>query len=457
VFDSENRRELQGCIRSLNESGLLAVEGCVKRGGESQRAMNTRAIVLISFLGNIGLLALAFHLKAARSSALSAESSLAVSSASSSTRLAAVETKVEFVTNDVTAEFRWRQVESRDYKAYIANLRTIGCPEETIRDIIAADVTKLYAQKRRALYPDLKPDEYWKKDPSWRGVNSPELERQTKLRALDKEKSALLKELLGIDPIKERQKENGYVDYWDRIYGFLSEEKQQQVRDISDQFDQKIQPLYRMQMRDEDDEKEIRKLLREKLAAMASVLSPQELEQYELRASQIATQMRYDLDGFEPTQQEFQEIYKLRKQREEDLAYVYDQDDNEAQAKRKKAVDEVEEQLKNMLGEQRFAEYKRAQDYSYKELVRLLERDNLPTLLAAKVHEWKTGSEDAVKRIRNDPSLTQEQRNEALQALRAEAEDALTRQLGEKVFSNYRRNGGSWLNNIASPREVRRR
>src|SRR6267143_1034937 len=31
----------------------------------------------------------------------------------------------------------WRAVESPDYRQYLANLRAIGCPEETIRDIIS--------------------------------------------------------------------------------------------------------------------------------------------------------------------------------------------------------------------------------------------------------------------------------------------------------------------------------
>src|SRR5204863_6597430 len=113
----------------------------------------------------------------------------------------------EIVTNEITAEFRWQQVESRDYKAYIANLRAIGCPEETIRDIIVADVTKLYAQKRRAIYPEMGTDEYWKKDPSWRSVTSAESERQKAARALEKEKRELLKELLGMDPLKARNEE----------------------------------------------------------------------------------------------------------------------------------------------------------------------------------------------------------------------------------------------------------
>ena len=36
------------------------------------------------------------------------------------------------------ASFRWSQLESSDYHQYMANLRGIGCPEETIRDLIIA-------------------------------------------------------------------------------------------------------------------------------------------------------------------------------------------------------------------------------------------------------------------------------------------------------------------------------
>src|SRR5207253_1559882 len=43
--------------------------------------------------------------------------------------------------------FSWKEVESPDYPTYIANLRDIGCPDQTIRDIIIADVNSLYAQK----------------------------------------------------------------------------------------------------------------------------------------------------------------------------------------------------------------------------------------------------------------------------------------------------------------------
>lgn len=47
--------------------------------------------------------------------------------------------------------FNWSQVESSDYRTYIANLRRIGCPEQTIRDLIVADVDNLYAPRRAPL------------------------------------------------------------------------------------------------------------------------------------------------------------------------------------------------------------------------------------------------------------------------------------------------------------------
>src|SRR6185295_13015383 len=44
-----------------------------------------------------------------------------------------------------TNAFEWRQLESEDYRTYINRLRSIGCPEETIRDIVIADLEKLMA------------------------------------------------------------------------------------------------------------------------------------------------------------------------------------------------------------------------------------------------------------------------------------------------------------------------
>src|SRR4030095_7552909 len=47
--------------------------------------------------------------------------------------------------------FHWSQIEAADYPTYIRNLRRIGCPEETILDIITADVATRDAAEGRGI------------------------------------------------------------------------------------------------------------------------------------------------------------------------------------------------------------------------------------------------------------------------------------------------------------------
>src|SRR5688572_2161136 len=55
------------------------------------------------------------------------------------------------IASSTTEKFDWSQLESTDFKTYMANLRAITCPEETIRDLIVADVNKLFAPRFAAL------------------------------------------------------------------------------------------------------------------------------------------------------------------------------------------------------------------------------------------------------------------------------------------------------------------
>ena len=76
---------------------------------------------------------------------------------------------VTTVTNTVavTNDFRWAQLESEDYRAYITRLRSIGCPEQTIRDIVIADVDKLLAPKMQAANPRVRDVKFWQPIEQW--------------------------------------------------------------------------------------------------------------------------------------------------------------------------------------------------------------------------------------------------------------------------------------------------
>src|SRR5207249_1222220 len=98
--------------------------------------------------------------------------------------------------NQPAAVFTWRQIESEEYKSYIANLRSVGCPEQTIRDIIIADVNKLYAAREAPLKP--KSTGARKANQAQISFAPDELEKRKQLREIQIEKRAVLKELLGI-------------------------------------------------------------------------------------------------------------------------------------------------------------------------------------------------------------------------------------------------------------------
>src|SRR6266536_995000 len=88
--------------------------------------------------------------------------------------------------------FTWDEIESADFPTYIANLRAIGCPEATIRDIIVADVNQLFA-RRRATEVVTAEQQWWRSEPDPDVTQS----ASEKLKALERERRNLLTALLG--------------------------------------------------------------------------------------------------------------------------------------------------------------------------------------------------------------------------------------------------------------------
>jgi hypothetical protein len=46
--------------------------------------------------------------------------------------------------------FHWRQIDSDDFPTFVGNLRSIGCPESIIHDIVKGELTEIYAEKEKA-------------------------------------------------------------------------------------------------------------------------------------------------------------------------------------------------------------------------------------------------------------------------------------------------------------------
>lgn len=356
-------------------------------------------------------------------------------------------TVTQVVTNTVAQKFDWNAVESDDYKKYIANLRSIGCPEETIRDIITADVNKLYDAKRKALAGPKKKYEFWKPGMMLGAPADPE--RTEKERALNKEKRVLLTELLGSAPEEKPDLLAGVASQLDAMFDFLPTEKRSKVMELMQDMQTKMQKAMENGAPDPED---MRKVMKDIETEIGRVLTPEELLDYNLRFSTTATMMRSQLSGFEPNEQEFLELYKKRKAYDDEFGGAFGGANlkGEEKAKQDAAKKALEESVKAQLGDERYADYKRSEDFAYQAMFRAASREGLGKDAAVKAFNMKKAAEDQAGKIRSDKNLSSDQRTAALRGIRDETERSVKGVLGEKGFTSYERNNGAyWLKGIA--------
>src|SRR6188474_1966258 len=173
--------------------------------------MNARVLLILSLCANLALAGYLVYQGRGKASATTTPGP-EVQQAAASAASSAAKTDGKSVTITVpSTALDWRIVESEDYKKYIANLRAIGCPEETIRDIITADVNKLFEQRRSEVTGSTNKFQFWKTGTFFTDMFNEE--KLNKHRELAKEKRDLLKELLGVDVAEKPDPMGGMNPY----------------------------------------------------------------------------------------------------------------------------------------------------------------------------------------------------------------------------------------------------
>ena len=411
--------------------------------------MNAKPVV-VSLLANLGLgLAVGLLLvnrMAGPGGPEHATAAPAVPTTNTAAGVAAPAAAPPRATNAPAKKFDWRMVESADYKKYIANLRAIGCPEETIRDIIVADVNKLFAARRRELTASTNKFVYWKADRNfYAALRSPE--RLEKLQALDKEKRELLIELLGVAP---EEPPNLFANFnpFENVMDFLSDDKQSQVMDIMIKFEGKMMKLYGDNQPDAEDMRKMQQLQKDMEAELQGVMTPEEYRQYQLSMSDTARSMRYQLASFDPNQEEFDKIFDLRKNYDDNYsALSRGEAAQEDRDKAKAARNEMNDQIKALLGDDRYAEYNRSVDTVFQMIYNVTEQNGLSQDVAVQVYNMRKAAQASAKQVREDTSLTPEQRDAALLVIKNETQAAVVAKMGEKAWNAYQPQAG-WVNKL---------
>ena len=111
-----------------------------------------RAFLMVSLCANALLAAALIRMSVARPAAVAVVESKKEITAAAPAANAVVTRKDEASeTSPPPTKFQWSQLDAPDFKSFMENLRSIGCPEATIQDIVRGELREIYAEKRRTL------------------------------------------------------------------------------------------------------------------------------------------------------------------------------------------------------------------------------------------------------------------------------------------------------------------
>ncbi len=334
----------------------------------------------------------------------------------------------------------WSKLETADFPELVTRLREAGFPKDVIRAILSGLLNEQFAARRRALDPDSANRPYWKD-------RAPDQKLQLAQFQLYREQEKALRALLGPDA---RSTDPLAVARQRAMFGNLSPEKMEAAQLLLDDLNQKRSELYYTKgnttMADYNQGE------RDKRTALSAVLSPAELEEYDLRHSNTGRTLRRELASFDPTEEEFRAIYKLRQPFDEKYSFndsgIPSQD---VMRQRSEAQKQLVADVKALLGADRAAAYERSTDYNYQRTAQLIARLELPPETAVTL--WNTQKEFEQRRndlYRSAATPTPEARNSQLTALQQEAMAKITPILGGNAsrVEAYKQYGGSWLQRL---------
>jgi hypothetical protein len=225
------------------------------------------------------------------------------------------------------AKLSWAFLESTNYHTYIENLRSIECPEETILDIIRADVHKLFSGEAAV-------------------INGPDLAQQ---------EEAVLEVLL---PGHWGPQGPGLAIDEARLAN-VSPEKRGKLRSLQRTFDATEKVLNEQMLHNnfsEEDLNQLRVIRRQRKQALAQLLSQEELEDYELRTSNMAQKLQQEPGGRPLDRETILAVARLEQAFDELYGNEIESVEQSYLEERAKAQEKLDAELRTVLGDARFSE-----------------------------------------------------------------------------------------------------
>ncbi len=321
----------------------------------------------------------------------------------------------------VTDSFHWSQLESTNFATYRDNLRRIGCPEETIRDLIESELRSAFAPHE----PSQIARSYW--------MNNRVGERRY-LADLRLAHIAARRVLTALELPLSKSSCCEIGEF--ASFSFLPPEKQVLLESIEAEF-------HRL-----SDEREsgagyvhpnlisnnLESLEERRDDAIRAALTPEEYFEVQLRVSPLAQRLRDMTIGFEPTEEEFRRIFLVEQQVDD---VVNTGQGNNPDTWRTG-------QLRDILGEERAEAFLKSQDPVFHDSYHFVRHHNLPPETADVIYEVHRKVERDLANLEAGDNRDSQERAEAAESIRFRAAKTVEPHLGS-LFSTFETSAGGWL------------
>jgi hypothetical protein len=321
---------------------------------------------------------------------------------------------------------RWDAVASQDLSRLIANLRAAGFSPLMIRSIVGAQIDTRFRDRMNALAGGATEAPFWKPDATGSTMSS---QFNAEYSQIYRERAALLRQLLGHEALNISGA--GITADQRRQFGDMPAAKIDLVQRIVDDYAEmnaRVQTATQGITLPSDREKTAL-LEREKRADLAAILTPEELEGYEMRTSRVTSRLRQALTILDASDDEFRAIFRAQ-QPHLDALYPTGTSGPDLLQRRNEIQKEVAENIRSALGEARYAEYLRANSSDYQSLIRIGRQENISTDRLEHVYSLRDTVVKESARISEDRQLGTDEKKAALLALGQTIRSQITSALG---------------------------
>ena len=326
----------------------------------------------------------------------------------------------------------WQFLQSENLHIFTANLREAGFPEPVLERIIIAEIDRQLEGERRIAPRDTN---YWKT-----GFQRDEAERKAKeeRKAAAERRQQRIKEVLG--PVLHQATGLFNDQAWMFVYlnGVSDLPTLDRLSAIAPKFEE-------VQSRDDLALGVRRELYDEAMSEVRAILGPAAFEEFELRLLVVGVTDVWGAEklfGCMMTGAEFREFLRIKKHTMPELRGLFRFEERSPDPELVRTTDE---QIRALLGEERFQGYLRAKDGTFRQIHRMLQSE--PTMeLSWGVYDIYAELKQAAAEVREQAGLTEAARKSALLELRGQAEHAIETKMGPERFNKYfvKERGNFW-------------